>query len=289
MYIFLFILGVYTSEKCRLPIMVTEKMQLDLNNLVGNYEKIPLNVKLSILDDVCLGLRYLHSRNPPIVHGNLTPNNVLLGGHLEAKITDLGIRMVTTNLDNHYRCYMPSESEALSEAPVYDPPFDIFFYGGMIIKTINQEDPDPTNVGSEAIRRQGCLERVKEIGRDFLRSLAMSCLNDRPGDRPSAKQMSEEIRRAGNESGHGGMTPAAWWVEASNSLVSCSIMHGLILILDIFCCSVTRCCMANMNVTSNSCLSHQCKSYLITTDTNRYSYNLLIHLCVKFSSIASYI
>ena len=163
MYIFLFITGVYTSDQCRLPIMVTEKMQLDLNNLVGYYENIPLNVKLSILDDVCLGLRYLHSRNPPIIHGNLTPNNVLLGGHLEAKITDPGIGMVTTDLDGHYRCYTPSK--ALSEALVYDPPFDIFFYGGIIIKTITQEDPNPTNVGSEVIRRQDCLKRVKEIGR----------------------------------------------------------------------------------------------------------------------------
>ena len=98
----------------------------------------------------------------------------------------------------------------------------------------------------------------------------MSCLNDQPGDRPSAKQMSEEIRQAENESDCGGMTPAAWWVEASdNSLVSCCIMHGLILILDIFCCSIARCCMANMNVISNGCLSHQCKNYLITIDTGR--------------------
>ena len=59
------------------------------------YGNIPLNVKLSILDEVCLGLRYLHSRNPPIVHRDLTPNNILAtGGHLEAKITDLGAAKV---------------------------------------------------------------------------------------------------------------------------------------------------------------------------------------------------
>ena len=227
-----YLLGVYTSDQCELPIMVTEKMQFDLNNLVGNYENIPLNVKLPILDDVHLGLRYLHSRNPPIVRGNLTPNNVLLGGHLEAKITDPGIGMVTTDLDDHYRCYMPSK--ALSEALVYDPPFDIFFYGGIIIKTITQEDPNPTNVGSEVMRRQVCLNRVEKIGRSHLQSLAVSCLHDKPGDRPSAKQMSKKIKEAGDESGRGGMTPAAWWVEASNSVVSCSIMHGLIPTLDIF-------------------------------------------------------
>ena len=34
--------------------------------MVEKYDNIPLNVKLSILDEVCLGLRYLHSRNPSI-------------------------------------------------------------------------------------------------------------------------------------------------------------------------------------------------------------------------------
>jgi len=34
---------------------------------------IQLSIKLLILDEVCLGLRYLHSRNPSIVHSDLTP------------------------------------------------------------------------------------------------------------------------------------------------------------------------------------------------------------------------
>ena len=61
-------------DQYRLPVMVMEKMQHSLRGLVEYYDNIPLNVKLSILDEVCLGLRYLHSRNPPIVHRDLTPN-----------------------------------------------------------------------------------------------------------------------------------------------------------------------------------------------------------------------
>ena len=71
-------LGVYypAMDQYRLPVMVMEKMQYSLRGLVEKYNNIPLNVKLSILDEVCLGLRYLHSRNPPIVHRDLTPNNI---------------------------------------------------------------------------------------------------------------------------------------------------------------------------------------------------------------------
>ena len=51
-------------------------------------------VKLSILVDVSRGLWYLHSRNPPIVHRDLSPNNVLLTGQFVAKISDLGVAKV---------------------------------------------------------------------------------------------------------------------------------------------------------------------------------------------------
>ena len=50
----------------------------NLRGLMENYNKIPLNVKLSILDDIYHSLRYLHRSNPPIVHRDLTPNNILL-------------------------------------------------------------------------------------------------------------------------------------------------------------------------------------------------------------------
>jgi len=80
--------------------MVMEKMQHSLRSLVENYNNIPLNVKLSVLDEVCLGLRYLHRKAPLIVHRDLTPNNILLGRSLEARITDLGVAKVVETDSN---------------------------------------------------------------------------------------------------------------------------------------------------------------------------------------------
>ena len=137
-------------DQYRLPVMVMEKMQHSLRGLVEKYDNIPLNVKLSILDDVCLGLRYLHSRNPLIVHRDLTPNNILLGGRLEAKITDLGVAKVM-QIDNKTSMtkipgtpdFMPPE--ALTKKPVYGPPLDIFSYGGVVLNVITQQWPEPTD------------------------------------------------------------------------------------------------------------------------------------------------
>ena len=58
---------------------------------MGIHKDISFNNTATILHDVCLGLQCLHTRNPPIVYWDLTPNNILLCCHLRAKISDLGV------------------------------------------------------------------------------------------------------------------------------------------------------------------------------------------------------
>ena len=134
------IIGVYypAMDQYRLPVMVMEKMQHSLRGLVEKYDNIPLNVKFSILDEVCLGLRYLHSRNPPIVNRDLTPNNILLSYRLEAKITDLGVAKVMKTDKQKTMTKLPGTPdfmppEAQSIRPVYGPSLDVFSYGGVIL------------------------------------------------------------------------------------------------------------------------------------------------------------
>ena len=112
-----------------------EKMQQSLRNLLEKYNKIPWNVRLSILNDVSLGLRHLHSKNPPIVHCDLTPNNILLGGHLEAKITDFGIgKLLNSNTRTPKIAMLPfMPPEALDACPIYAPSFDVFSFGGIML------------------------------------------------------------------------------------------------------------------------------------------------------------
>jgi len=236
-YLLLFAIGVYYPEhgQYRLPVVVMEKMQHSLRGLVENYPNIPLNVKLSILDEVCLGLRYLHSRNPPIVHRDLTPNNILLGGHLEAKITDLGVakvmqtdsKMTMTKLPGTPDFMLP---EALTKRPVYGPPLDVFSYGGVILNVITQQWPEPTDreqlnpntdqleLVSEVMRRQKYLNLFTG-GAAELVPLVISCLSDNPNKRTSVMQVSIEIKRVkdtcSQQTGYDGMGPIVWWAEVS--------------------------------------------------------------------------
>ena len=219
-----------------LPVMVMEKMQHNLRGLVENHDNIPLNVKLSILDEVCLGLRYLHSRNPPIVHRDLTPNNILLGGRLEAKITDLGVAKVVRSDNQKTMTKLPGTSdfmppEALSRRPMYGPSLDIFSYGGVILNVTTQLWPQPSDrtqfnpdtdiweVVSEVKRRQLYLDKMTGGAAD-LKQLVMSCLNDNPKKRPPLTQVSTTIERAkvecSQKSNRDGMSPIVWWAEVTS-------------------------------------------------------------------------
>ena len=245
------LIGVYYPEtdQYKLPVIVMEKMQYSLKDLMEKYDNIPLNIKLSILDEVSLGLRYLHTRNPPIVHRDLTPNNILLGYHLEAKITDLGVAKVMKTTDTTKTMtkvpgthdFMPPES--LVDRPVYGLPLDIFSYGGVILYTITHQWPQPSSwlkfdpssdnkvVLSEVERRQRYLDSMTGDAAD-LKPLVASCLNDNPKNRPPVAQVSIAIKMlkdvCSKKNDHDGMSPIAWWGEVCHVQHSQVVVHNYI-------------------------------------------------------------
>ena len=200
-------LGVYypTGEgganRMRLPVMIMEMMADSLTLFVDKHEKIPVHIKYSIVHDVSLGLCYLHNHDPPIVHRDLSPNNVLLTAHHVAKISDLGVAKVikadskkTMTKAPGTVDFMPPES--LASSPLYGPPMDVFSFAGIILHTFNQQWPRPTDqvwydpktrrkvALLEVERRQQYLDKM--IGEaEVLRPLVEECLDDDPAVRPT--------------------------------------------------------------------------------------------------------
>ena len=209
-------LGVYYptgaggANRMRLPVMVMEMMADSLTSFVEKHEKIPVHIKYSIVHDVSLGLCYLHNHDPPIVHRDLSPNNILLTTHHVAKISDLGVAKVI-KADSRKTMtkapgtvdFMPPES--LANSPVYGPPMDVFSFGGIILHTFNQQWPRPTESNQfdpktrkkiallEVERRQQYLDKM--IGEaEALRRLVEECLDDDPAVRPTIASVCERIQ-----------------------------------------------------------------------------------------------
>ena len=130
-------LGLCFLPPATLPVLVMERLEGSLDDLLETTPNIPLALKRSILEDVARGLLYLHQRDPPIIHRDLTAKNVLLTSSFAAKITDLGnSRIVNLQPGQLARtlsripgtlAYMPPE--ALSMASRYGPSLDIFSFG----------------------------------------------------------------------------------------------------------------------------------------------------------------
>ena len=206
-------LGVYYPTgaiRMRLPVMVMEMMADSLTSFVEKHEKIPVHIKYSIVHDVSLGLYYLHNHDPPIVHRDLSPNNILLTAHHVAKISDLGVAKVI-KADSRKTMtkapgaidFMPPES--LTRSPVYGPSMDVFSFAGIILHTFNQQWPSPseqvefdpktrTRVAlSEVDRRQQYLDKMTGEA-EVLRELVKECLDDDPAVRPTIASVCERIQ-----------------------------------------------------------------------------------------------
>ena len=194
----------------QLPVMVMEMMADSLTSFVEKHEKIPVHIKYSIVHDVSLGLCYLHNHDPPIVHRDLSPNNVLLTAHRVAKISDLGVAKVIKADSRKTLTKAPGTVdfmplEALANNPVYGPPLDVFSFAGIILHTFNQQWPRPTEsiqfdpktrkrvALSEVERRQQYLDKM--IGdAEALRPLVEDCLDDDPAVRPTIATVCERIQ-----------------------------------------------------------------------------------------------
>ena len=198
------IIGIYyhPKDKFNMPVIIMEKMQFSLTGLV-EHRDFSLNQATTILKDVCLGLQYLHNRTLPIVHRDLTPNNILLCCHFRAKITDLGVArtLQATNAKTLTKApgtpdFMPLE--CLSDKPVYGLSLDIFSFGGIILYITTKQWPHPAPwinydpdtdkksvLSSELQRRQQYLDKMTGNFVIF-KPLVQSCLDDNPKKRPTA-------------------------------------------------------------------------------------------------------
>ena len=190
-------------------------------------------VKLSMLLDVSRGLWYLHTHHSPIVHRDLSPNNVLLTRqfeHFVAKISDLGVAKVIQADSKKTKTRAPGTvdfmpPEALLETPEYGPPLDIFSYGGVILHVVNQEWPTPLHyvmtdpktgkiIGlSEVERRQQHMEKMTGTLAD-LQPLVKRCLDNQPSRRPPISDVSERMKRMKEAESvrcsHVNMNPITW-------------------------------------------------------------------------------
>ena len=202
--------GLFYPPSSTLPLLIMELMDSSLTKCIENYPEMPLYMKLSFLHDVSLGMRYLHSFEPPIVHRDLSSNNILITKACIAKVGDLGVaKIIDISCAGNKLTRAPGTldfmpPEALLTEPIYDTPLDAFSYGVVIIHCTCGEWPTPNKgpvemdpmtrrlVGhSEQERRRHLIERMRGV--EQLKSLTIRCLDNIPESRPNMVEISEQV------------------------------------------------------------------------------------------------
>lgn len=194
-------LGVYIEKASGTPVIVMEYLPKSLSNLVKEKPNIPRYLQISILYNVALGLAFLHGHTPPIIHRDLTANNVLLTSNMVAKIADLGVarildltpkRAMQLTQAPGTAAYMPPE--ALAQNPSYNTKMDVFSFGVLSLHLISQVWPIPTE--PVRVMPSGKLLPISEVDRrkmpfDLMGSehciyqLTGQCLQNDPVQRPA--------------------------------------------------------------------------------------------------------
>ncbi|KAG9019710.1 hypothetical protein FRB90_010980 [Tulasnella sp. 427] len=107
--------------------------------------------KIKLIKDAACGLAYLHSLQPPIIHGDIKPDNVIITDDIVASLCDFGISRVMTSLGTHTGLTTSGQGagtagfqakELFDEDSSPTEKSDVYAFGGLILaKTMSGKPP----------------------------------------------------------------------------------------------------------------------------------------------------
>lgn len=180
------------------PVLVSELHPLNLSTCIQRYPEIPTHSKYSILLETAMGIDYLHHHaSPPVIHGHLSPNNILLTEGLHAKISDCMRFGLNISPPSNSPYQAPEETQL--------PARDVFSLGDLMLLVTLQRDPSPLEykhhrnpenknepvILSEIKRRELFIAEVEDSHQ--LKELMVRCLDEEPSNRPSTAELIGEL------------------------------------------------------------------------------------------------
>lgn len=163
-------------------------------------------VRHTILGKISSALRYLHSLEPVVVHGDLKPGNVLIQELVyEPKLADFGLSRIQSSVAKPWggtlrwmapeilaRCV--GLTEPVHEAGELDhlaPSTDIFSFGLLAFYVVMSQTPRP-DCNIETLRKQGVMPTLQWTAspvewQDECKLLCDLCLQEDPVDRADAQ------------------------------------------------------------------------------------------------------
>ncbi|KAG6541341.1 hypothetical protein Mapa_017283 [Marchantia paleacea] len=110
-------------------------------HLYGGNTKLDWYKRLEIAYEVAQGLEYIHSfADPPVIHRDVKPSNILLDENMVAKLADFGISKESTELETHIST-LPAGTAGYLDPEYYltrqlTPASDVYAYGVVLLELV---------------------------------------------------------------------------------------------------------------------------------------------------------
>ncbi|KAK4421552.1 MDIS1-interacting receptor like kinase [Sesamum alatum] len=167
--------------------------------------------RVNVIKGVAHALSYMHHDcDPPILHRDVSSNNILLDSKLEPRLADFGIaRLLEPHSSNRTqlvgtRGYIAPE---LAYTMVVDEKCDVYSFGVVALETVSGNHPGEfinstvqQSAENDVILQDFIDKRLPPpinvmVASEVIRivSIALACLNPNPKSRPSMKEVSLEL------------------------------------------------------------------------------------------------
>lgn len=154
--------------------------------------------------DTASGLSYLHSCNPPIIHQDIKPANILIDKNGNYCITDFGISVKSGKEPEKYTdfqnggtiIYMPPER--FTEGYEVNSKSDIWSLGATIYELVTGDVPFGDKGGEKQLETAE-IPVIKAKIPKRIKTLVYACLDANPDRRPSAEAIAEIARKKGKK------------------------------------------------------------------------------------------
>lgn len=146
--------------------------------------------------DVASGLAFLHRMNPPVIHQDIKPDNVMIGENGDFMITDFG---VSTHVKSTLRkslssafssagtiAYMAPERFGKDNTPIMAN--DVYSLGATVFEMLTGDTPFGDDGG--LVQKKGAeVPELQGNYSDQLKKVVAKCLKTNPWERPTAEQL----------------------------------------------------------------------------------------------------
>nr|DBA16258.1 TPA: hypothetical protein GDO54_003670 [Pyxicephalus adspersus] len=210
----------------------------------GSLEKlIPTHtlswqLKFRFIHEIALGMNFLHIMNPPLLHLDLKPGNILLDEHLHVKISDFGLSKWKENSTREEYIeksaikgtlnYIPPEM-FLQSSRVMGTKYDVYSYSIVIWELLTQKKPFAGNSMMTVIVKVAAGQRpqIEDISEDGpvecqqMIDLMQRCWNQNPNKRPSFPEINIDAIIENNSE------DISTWVDENNfTLLHFAVAQG---------------------------------------------------------------